>query len=220
MTTQTQPPPSAPAERDQAFRRRVFTPVVVPLTVVGGILLFAMSFSRILLAVPETISTVLAIGLAAYVLLIAGMVAARDQISSRALGIGLVLGFVGVVGGGAIAAAAGPRDFSHEEAGAQAPAEGETAIPPDALVFETAAGLEFTDAPTTATAGSVTVALDNPTGQNHNVIFEGINGDAPVVEVANDVAVAEVELPAGEVTYYCDVVGHREVGMEGTLTVS
>lgn len=221
MTTQTQPPPSAPTERDPSFRRRVFTPVVVPLTVIGGIVLFAMSFSRILLAVPETISTVLAIGLAAYVLLIAGLVAARDQISPRALAVGLVLGFVGVVGGGAIAAAAGPRDFHHEEeeaAGEAAPGAAE--IPPDALVFVADQTLMFLEAPTTATAGTVTVALDNPSGLVHTVVFEGVNSDQPVVEGSDTVDVGEVELPAGEVVYYCDVAGHREAGMEGTLTVS
>ena len=88
MSTQTDPDTQARPEPDDSFRRRVFTPLVLPFTVVGGILLFAISFSRILLAVPALISTLLAVLLAGYVLMIAGMVANRRSISSRALGVG------------------------------------------------------------------------------------------------------------------------------------
>ena len=37
---------------NENFRRRVFTPIVMPLTLVVAILRFAVSLSRVLLAVP------------------------------------------------------------------------------------------------------------------------------------------------------------------------
>jgi len=205
------------------FRQRVFTPVMLPLTALGAILAFAFGLSRVLLAVPEAISTITAIAVALYVLLVASMVAARPRISSRALGVGLVLGFAGVIGAGAIAASAGMRELHEEEAAAAGEGEGEAAaeVPEGALVW-TAEGssLEYSDVPATATAGEVQVAMVNDSGLLHNVTFEGVNGDQPVAEAAaGETDVGSATLEAGTVAYYCSVPGHREAGMEGELEV-
>jgi plastocyanin len=205
------------------FRQRVFTPVMLPLTALGAILAFAFGLSRVLLAVPEAISTITAIAVALYVLLVASMVAARPRISSRALGVGLVLGFAGVIGAGAIAASAGMRELHEEEAAGAGEGEGEAAaeVPEGALVW-TAEGssLEYSDVPATATAGEVQVAMVNDSGLLHNVTFEGVNGDQPVAEAAaGETDVGSATLEAGTVAYYCSVPGHREAGMEGELEV-
>jgi len=208
------------------FRSRVFTPIVLPLAVVAAILAYAIALSRVLLAVPEAVSTLTAILVAGYILLVSGLIAARPRITSRALGVGVVLGFAGVLTAGAVAGAAGMRPLEHEEAappgeggepGAPAPGGGE--IPPGALVFVADAGLQYTQAPTTAPAGPVTIALDNQGGLPHNVTIEGVEGDDPIVEATNGTDVAEIELAAGTYTYYCSIPGHRQGGMEGELTV-
>lgn len=55
----------------------------------------------------------------------------------------------------------------------------------------------------------------------HNVVFEGVQDDAIIAECeGNDTATGSVELEPGTYTYYCNIPGHREAGMEGTLTVS
>lgn len=205
------------------FRTRVFTPLILPLTIVGVILAFALSLSRVLLAVPEVVSTITAIAVAGYILLIAGLVAARPRITPRALGVGLVLGFAGVLTAGAISSSAGMRSLEHEEEPAEggevpAPPVG-VEIPEGALLFAADTGLEFTEAPTTATAGEVTIALDNSSGLPHNVTIEGVNGDQPIVEATNAVEVGTVTLDPGTYTYYCNVPTHREGGMEGSLAV-
>ncbi|MGH8929539.1 MAG: plastocyanin/azurin family copper-binding protein [Egibacteraceae bacterium] len=203
------------------FRTRVFTPLILPLTIVGVILAFALSLSRVLLAVPEVVSTITAIAVAGYILLIAGLVAARPRITPRALGVGLVLGFAGVLAAGAISSSAGIRSLEHEEAeGGEVPAPPVgVEIPEGALLFAADTGLEFTEAPTTATAGEVTIALNNSSGLPHNVTIEGVNGDQPIVEATNAIEVGTVTLDPGPYTYYCNVPTHREGGMEGTLTV-
>jgi plastocyanin len=71
-----------------------------------------------------------------------------------------------------------------------------------------------------APAGTITIHLANPSAVPHNVAIEG-NG---VDEISETVTKADtsltVDLEPGEYTFYCDVAGHREGGMEGTLTVS
>ena len=68
-------------------------------------------------------------------------------------------------------------------------------------------------------AGSVTVELDNPSSTPHDVQIEGPDGDLGGTEtVTGDTTSATVELEPGDYTFYCSVSGHRDAGMEGTLT--
>jgi len=70
-----------------------------------------------------------------------------------------------------------------------------------------------------AKAGEVTVELDNPAPVPHNVEIEG-NGVEEVSDtVSQDTTSVTASLKPGEYVYYCNVPGHREAGMEGTLTV-
>jgi uncharacterized cupredoxin-like copper-binding protein len=81
--------------------------------------------------------------------------------------------------------------------------------------------LKFDKSSLTAKAGKVTIVMDNPSDLPHAVEIEG-NG----VEVAGDtvmkggVSEASADLKAGEYEFYCPVEGHKEGGMEGTLTVN
>ena len=69
-------------------------------------------------------------------------------------------------------------------------------------------------------AGSVTIAFDNPSTTPHDVRIEGSDGDVGGTEVITDSSTeATVELEPGSYTFYCSVSGHREAGMEGTLEV-
>lgn len=81
--------------------------------------------------------------------------------------------------------------------------------------------LKFDETSAEAPAGAVTFDLTAGEAVEHNVIIEGENGDEPVVEAAaGEQASGDIELQAGEYTYYCNIPGHRQAGMEGTLTVT
>jgi plastocyanin len=72
----------------------------------------------------------------------------------------------------------------------------------------------------TAQAGEVTFAVSNDGSAPHNLEVEG-NG---VEEVSDTVEGGQktdltVELEPGEYEMYCAIPGHREQGMEGTVTV-
>lgn len=205
---------------NENFRRRVFTPLLMPVTILGVILLFGIALSRILLAVPESMSVLIATVVAAYVLLMAFVVERNRSISGSALAVGLVLGLAGLVGAGSLAASAGIREIHHgEEEGEGEAGGGGGEIPPDALVWTVETqNLEFTDAPATAPAGPVTIAIDNQVAIPHNVVFEDYEGDRVLAEATSGTDFSTAEVPPGTYVYYCSVPGHRPAGMEGDIT--
>lgn len=208
---------------NDTFRNRVFTPLIMPLSLLGGLLLYGYMLSRVMLAVDANVSVIVAVAVAGYVLLMAFTVERNRRISSTALGAGLVLALIGLVGAGLIGQSVGVREIHHEEEAA--PAEGGEAaaaveIPADALLWEADQSLLYVSAPSSGTAGEVTIAIDNVGGIPHNVTFEGVNGDQPIVEATNGIDVATIEIEPGTYTYYCSIPGHREAGMEGEITFS
>jgi plastocyanin len=71
-------------------------------------------------------------------------------------------------------------------------------------------------------AGKLTVTFDNPAPIAHDFCVEDPGGEelgCTDLIADGDTDIAEFELEAGEYTYFCSVAGHREGGMEGTLTV-
>ncbi len=73
----------------------------------------------------------------------------------------------------------------------------------------------------TATAGEVTVSYSNPSQTQHDVVIEDESGNevGKTDLITASTAETTVTLEPGSFTFYCDVAGHREAGMEGTLTV-
>lgn len=84
-------------------------------------------------------------------------------------------------------------------------------------------GLSFDRSELTARAGSVTVTLDNPSGNQmpHAVEVEGngVEEETKTIEPGARASVT-VDLRPGRYVFYCPVGQHRQAGMEGTLTVS
>jgi plastocyanin len=101
-------------------------------------------------------------------------------------------------------------------------AEGKSAGGASALNIEAASsGLAYSSNSATAKAGKVTVDFTNPQPLTHDVAIEDSSGQTigktELIAEGSDSAV--VDLKPGTYTFYCTVPGHREAGMEGTLTV-
>jgi len=79
----------------------------------------------------------------------------------------------------------------------------------------------FTETELSTSAGANTVEFDNPSSTPHNVYIEDDGGNvlAETETVTGDSTSASADLEAGTYTYFCDIPGHRDGGMEGTLTV-
>jgi plastocyanin len=73
-----------------------------------------------------------------------------------------------------------------------------------------------------AKAGKVTVNFINPQALSHDVAIEDSSGKTVgETELIGEGSTSTVvdNLKPGTYTFYCTVPGHREAGMEGTLTV-
>lgn len=82
--------------------------------------------------------------------------------------------------------------------------------------------LKFTKSSLTATAGKVTVQFTNNAPLQHNfTVQQGTSG--PVLGAtptfSGGTKTLTLTLKAGTYTYFCSVPGHRQAGMQGTLTV-
>lgn len=81
--------------------------------------------------------------------------------------------------------------------------------------------LAYTTTEASAKAGKVTIDFNNPQSLTHDVAIESSGGE----EIGKTELIGEgetsttVNLKPGTYTFYCSVPGHREAGMEGTLTV-
>jgi plastocyanin len=88
------------------------------------------------------------------------------------------------------------------------------------LAADPGGGFSFDKETLEAPAGTITIHLTNDSSVPHDVGIEGNGVDEKTDTVANGDISLTVDLEPGEYTFYCDVPGHREGGMEGTLTVS
>jgi plastocyanin len=81
--------------------------------------------------------------------------------------------------------------------------------------------LAFDQKDVSAKAGSVTIDFDNMQSLQHDVHVESSSGQelGGTDLVSSGTATATVDLQPGTYTFFCSVPGHREAGMEGTLTV-
>lgn len=82
------------------------------------------------------------------------------------------------------------------------------------------AGLQWEPANFSLPAEPATVAVTCEAGPAHDLVI-GVDGEElSVAECAGgETATGQVDLPAGEYTFWCTIPGHREAGMEGTVTI-
>jgi uncharacterized cupredoxin-like copper-binding protein len=80
--------------------------------------------------------------------------------------------------------------------------------------------LKFDKSSLSAKSGSVTIDMSNPSSVPHGVGIEG-NGVDKEGKTVNQGGTSTVtaKLKPGKYTFYCPVPGHRQAGMQGTLTV-
>jgi plastocyanin len=118
----------------------------------------------------------------------------------------------------ALAACGGDDD---EQAATQettaAPAAGGTTLQ---LAADPGGAFKFDKKSLNAKAGTVTIEFDNPASLSHDVVIE--KGDQEIAKsdvISQSKTTVTADLKPGKYVFFCDIPGHREGGMEGTLTV-
>jgi len=89
-----------------------------------------------------------------------------------------------------------------------------------ALSADPSGALKFDKSQASAAAGSVTLTMANPSAVSHGIAIQG-NGVSKTGAVVGQggTSTVTVSLKPGTYTFYCPVPGHRQAGMQGTLTV-
>ena len=120
----------------------------------------------------------------------------------------------------------GDTSATTAETTAESPAGGgaEGAGEGSVVQIEAAGGSElaYVQKEVKAKAGPVSIEFTNPQSLSHDVAVEDSSGKelGKTELVADGSSTATIgNLKPGEYTFFCTVPGHREAGMEGTLTV-
>jgi uncharacterized cupredoxin-like copper-binding protein len=148
------------------------------------------------------------------------------------LGISVVLAFSTI--GLAIGTVKGEKKEKAEAAESKAeanprpaPTQGQAAPTPTSkgatqlkLTSDPTGNLKFNTSALSGKAGAVQITLTNPSPVEHNVTLQtpqGVKAGKTVGKGGTSTVAAQ--LKPGSYTYYCSVPGHRQAGMQGTLTV-
>ena len=86
----------------------------------------------------------------------------------------------------------------------------------------TATDYKFDPSDPTVKSGDVTFTLANDGQTSHSLEIEDVNGEDQELEgevSPGQDGTLKVNLPAGKYEFYCPVSNHKELGMEGEITV-
>ena len=124
------------------------------------------------------------------------------------------------IGSGIVTSAIEEEEEAEEEEAAEARGAGEGGGRALTLSADPGGDLSFDTESLEARAGQVTIQMENPSSVPHNVSVDGrgVDEEGRTVGQGGTSTVA-ADLRPGEYDFYCSVPGHREAGMEGTLTV-
>lgn len=215
-------PPAPPAPEPVPFWQRPYVerylvPLVVPVLVVFGVVLFVANISRIFLSGHGSVPVVLGTIITVTILAGAAMLSAAPRMRSGSIAL-IAGGFIAaiVLGGWmSVGTAEGPKE---EVASTLAP-EGPVLA---ALDFVSTNDLKFIPAEAEAETGIIGINLENE-GGTHTFVIEtpGTLFEKLAVEGAGDTAAGRAFFGAeGDYVFYCDVPGHRAAGMEGVITAA
>ena len=133
----------------------------------------------------------------------------------------LVAAAIGTAIGTAKNAPKGGAEAAAQTKPAATPPPGQPTAQTLKLSADPSGALKFDKTALQAKKGNVQIVLDNPAPLQHNITLDGPGGLHKQGPTVNKGGASQVSaaLKPGKYTYYCSVPGHRQAGMQGTLTV-
>jgi uncharacterized cupredoxin-like copper-binding protein len=138
--------------------------------------------------------------------------------------VAIALAACGGSSGGSAASSGSSSAASSTPAQASSTASGTAGQPSgtSSIAADPSGNLKFTKSSLTAKAGKVTIQFTNGAALPHNLTIQQgtggkVIGATPTFQGGSKTLT--VNLKPGTYTFYCSVPGHRQAGMQGTLTV-
>lgn len=201
------------------FRDRVLIPTLVPLGAMAIIAVIVLNISRLLLALeeesgPETV-TALAVILSSGILFGFTWFSSKgEEKSTSSIALMSLAGIMVLIAG---FFGAEFINENEEEERTRAAAEAEASAP-DLTVH--AIDINWKEKELKIGPGTVGIEMVNEGSIAHTFVLEGVtSGRKLSTPGSGSKDVAKFELTPGSYVYFCDVPGHRQGGMEGTLVV-
>jgi plastocyanin len=201
------------------FRDRVLLPLLVPVGALAIIAVVVLNVSRLLLALeeesgPETV-TALAVILSSGILFGFTWFSSKGEEKSTSSVALMSLAGVMVLIAGFFGAEFINENEEHEREEAKKAAE---ASKPDLIVD--AFDIGFRQKELKIGPGNVGIQMVNTGSIAHTFVLEGVtSGRKLSTPSGGSKDTAKFEVTPGSYVYFCDIAGHRQGGMEGTLVV-
>jgi plastocyanin len=144
----------------------------------------------------------------------------RPGLQTFAVGTISVLLAASAIGSGIVTSALEEEEEAEEEGAAESQGAGDGGGRTLRLSADPGGELSFDTRALEARAGQLMIEMENPSSVPHNVSVEGAGVDEEGKTVGKGgTSTVTADLRPGEYDFYCSVAGHRQGGMEGTLTV-
>src|SRR5688572_3263320 len=199
------------------FRDRVLIPTLVPVAALAIIVVVVLNVSRVLIALEERSGpnpvTFLAIILSCGILFGFTYFSGRgEEKSTASVSLMSVAGIMVILAG-----FFGAEAIHEEEQEAKEKAK-ESAVVPDLTIHAFDIGWKEKDPK--IGPGKVNIEMVNEGAIAHTLVLEGVAGGKKLsTPSGGSKDIGSFDLQPGTFTYYCDIPGHRQGGMEGKLTV-
>jgi plastocyanin len=200
------------------IKDRLLIPLILPWLCIAAVALYALNVSRIFLAGDSTSALIIGTIITVSILLGATIISASPRLRTSSLA--MIMGFVLVivVSGGLLTL--GPS-LNNGKGGAATGYVKPKGPPTSTVSVAAGPGLTFNGVAFkgnyTAKAGVIEIDYGGVSG--HTLVFT--DPKLAGFELATSATKkGNVELKPGTYTFYCNVTGHRALGMQATLTVS